>query len=50
MDEFGDEWAYGIDKLDGFAGSAAEALDRIAQAFHEADTSLARALREAGKK
>jgi hypothetical protein len=49
MDEFGDEWAYGIDKLGGFAGSAVEALDRIAQAFHEADTSLARALRKAGE-
>lgn len=49
MDEFGDEWAYGIDKLSGFAGTAVEALDRIEQAFEEADTSLAEALRNASR-
>jgi hypothetical protein len=49
MDEFGSEWAYGIDKLSGFAGSAVEALDRIEQAFEDADTSLAEALRNAGQ-
>jgi hypothetical protein len=48
MDEFGDEWAYGIGKLAEFAGSAVEALDQIERAFEDADTELARALREAG--
>jgi hypothetical protein len=49
MDEFGDEWAYGIGKLSEFAGSAVEALDRIEQAFEAADSALATALREAGE-
>lgn len=49
MDEFGDEWAYGIDKLSGFAGDAVEALDRIEQAFEQADTSLTEALRNASE-
>ena len=48
MDEFGDEWAYGIGKLGGFAADAAEALDRISAAFREADVSLGEALRGAG--
>lgn len=50
LDEFGDEWAYGISKLSEFAGSAVEALNRIEQAFGDADSSLARALLEAGEK
>jgi hypothetical protein len=49
MDEFGDEWAYGIEKLSGFAADAVDALDRIEQAFRDADTSLAQALRQAGE-
>ena len=49
MDEFGDEWAYGIEKLGGFAAHAVVALDRIEQAFRDADTSLAQALRQAGE-
>lgn len=49
MDEFGDEWAYGIEKLGGFAADAVGALDRIEQAFRDADTSLAQALRQAGE-
>jgi hypothetical protein len=44
MDEFGNEWSYGIDKLGDFAGVAVEALDRIEHAFEEADTALAQAL------
>lgn len=47
MDEFGDEWEYGIDKLGEFAESAVDALDQISQAFDEADTDLANALNEA---
>ncbi|MCZ2857872.1 hypothetical protein [Blastococcus sp. VKM Ac-2987] len=48
MDEFGDEWAYGIGRLGGFAADAAEALDSVAAAFREADVSLSAALRDAG--
>ena len=47
MDEFGDEWSYGIGKLGEFAGSAVEALDSVEQAFEDADTNLAQALRQA---
>ncbi|RBY94429.1 hypothetical protein DQ244_03700 [Blastococcus sp. TBT05-19] len=49
MDEFGDEWSYGISKLSEFAGSAVEALDRIAEAFQAADTALAEALEQAAE-
>ncbi|RBY95915.1 hypothetical protein DQ237_12305 [Blastococcus sp. TF02-8] len=49
MDEFGDEWSYGIGKLGEFAGGAVEALDRIAQAFEAADTALAGALQQAAE-
>jgi hypothetical protein len=49
MDEFGSEWAYGIRKLASFAGDAASALDRVEQAFDDADASLAQALRSAGQ-
>jgi hypothetical protein len=49
MDEFGDEWAYGIEKLGGFAAHAVDALDRIEQGFRDADTSLAQALGQAGE-
>ncbi len=48
MDEFGSEWAYGIQKLGSFAGDAASALHKVEQAFDEADASLAQALRDAG--
>lgn len=47
LHEFGDEWAYGIDQLGEFSGTVVEALDRIEQAFEEADVELAAALREA---
>jgi hypothetical protein len=49
MDEFGDEWAYGIEKLGGFAADAVDALDRIERAFRDADASLAQALQQAGE-
>ncbi|WP_347059608.1 hypothetical protein ABC795_03950 [Blastococcus sp. HT6-30] len=48
MDEFGNEWAYGIGRLGRFAADAADALDRISATFRQADASLADALREAG--
>ncbi|WP_346622062.1 hypothetical protein [Blastococcus montanus] len=48
MDEFGDEWSYGIERLGGFAAGAADALARIDEAFRAADTALGDALRRAG--
>ena len=47
MDEFGQEWSYGISKIADFSGSAADALDRLEQAFAEADKSLTDALNKA---
>ena len=47
MDEFGQEWSYGIGKIADFSGSAADALDRLGQAFAEADKSLTDALNKA---
>lgn len=47
MDEFGDEWSYGIGKLAEFAETAVEALDAIEKAFATADEDLAAALAEA---
>lgn len=47
MDEFGEEWEYGIGKLGEFSDSAVDALDQISQAFEEADDNLANALNEA---
>lgn len=45
--EFGSEWEYGISQLGEFSSSVVEALDSIEQAFDEADTNLAQALRDA---
>lgn len=47
LDEFGEEWEYGIGQLARFAGNAAEALDEVETAFRKADEDLARALTEA---
>jgi hypothetical protein len=44
MDEFSDDWDYGIGQLGEFADSVVEALQSIADAFDKADTDLAAAL------
>ncbi len=48
MDEFGDEWSYGIKQLAKFSDRAADALLEIKKSFAGLDDDLARALREAG--
>lgn len=47
INQFGDDWGYGIGKLGEFSGAVVDALDAIEQAFDEADTNLADALNEA---
>ncbi|MFF8655438.1 hypothetical protein [Streptomyces huasconensis] len=50
MDDFGDEWHYGIGQLKKFSTDAAKALDKIEKAFGGLDDALAKALREAAEK
>lgn len=47
MNDFGDEWGYGIGKLSEFSESAVDALTSIDEAFTKADDDLAQALNEA---
>ena len=47
VNEFGDEWGYGIEQLGKFSGSVVKALQSIEDAFDEADTNLAAALDDA---
>lgn len=47
MDDFSDDWNYGIGQLGEFSDSVVEALQSIADAFDEADTNLADALNQA---
>ncbi|MDT0266691.1 hypothetical protein RM844_10340 [Streptomyces sp. DSM 44915] len=47
MDDFGDEWEYGIGKLAEFSDAAADALDEVLAGFREVDEELSRAFQEA---
>ncbi|MET0450105.1 MAG: hypothetical protein ABW004_16960 [Aeromicrobium sp.] len=47
VQEFGDEWQYGIEQLGKYSDGAVEALDAIRDAFDQADTDLADALNAA---
>ncbi|WBB64291.1 hypothetical protein O7599_18035 [Streptomyces sp. WMMC500] len=49
MDDFGDEWSYGIKQLTKFSDRAADALLEIKKSFAGLDEDLAQALREGGK-
>ncbi|GAA2122310.1 hypothetical protein [Streptomyces synnematoformans] len=49
MDDFGDEWSYGIKQLAKFSDRAADALLEIKKSFAGLDDDLARALQEGGK-
>ncbi|WP_062207712.1 hypothetical protein [Streptomyces sp. NBRC 109706] len=44
MDDFGDEWEYGISQLGEFAEEAAAALDEVIRAFQGIDEELASSL------
>ncbi|RMI36850.1 hypothetical protein [Streptomyces triticirhizae] len=46
MDDFGDEWEYGIGKLAEFSDAAATVLDEVLNGFREIDEELARAFPE----
>lgn len=42
MDDFGDEWSYGIKRLTKFSGKASEALLKIKDSFEKLDDELAK--------
>ncbi|MEV0323616.1 hypothetical protein ACIBKX_13560 [Streptomyces sp. NPDC050658] len=46
MDDFGDEWSYGIKELAKFSKSAAKALGKIKKSFEELDDQIADELRK----
>lgn len=48
MDDFGDEWSYGIKQLTKFSGKASEALLKIKESFEKLDDELAK-MGEKGK-
>jgi hypothetical protein len=50
MEEFGDEWSYGIKQLRKFSKGAAKTLDTIEKAFNQLDLDLANELSKAAKK
>lgn len=47
VQEFGDEWKYGIEQLGEYSDGAVTALDAIRDAFDQLDTDLADALNAA---
>ncbi|SBT88559.1 hypothetical protein GA0115233_100381 [Streptomyces sp. DI166] len=47
MDDFGDEWSYGIKQMSKFSKSAAKALGQIKKTFEETDEQFARELEKA---
>ncbi|MEV8320432.1 hypothetical protein AB0Q95_40420 [Streptomyces sp. NPDC059900] len=49
MNDFGDEWSYGIKQISKFSGAAVKALDKIEKAFDQIDDKLAKELEKSGK-
>ncbi|MFF8536215.1 hypothetical protein ACF07B_30370 [Streptomyces sp. NPDC015532] len=49
MDDFGDEWSYGIKQLTKFSGKASEALLKVKESFEKLDHELAEANKAQGK-
>ncbi|MCK8438170.1 hypothetical protein ACWZEH_18745 [Streptomyces sp. QTS137] len=49
MDDFGDEWSYGIKQLTKFSGNASKALLKIKESFEKLDDDLAQAHKNQGK-
>ncbi|MFF4306412.1 hypothetical protein [Streptomyces sp. NPDC001601] len=45
MNDFGDEWSYGIKQIEKFSGAAVKALDGIRKAFEGLDDRVAEELR-----
>ena len=46
MNDFGDEWSYGIKQIKKYSGAAVKALDTMKNEFEELDDKLAEALRK----
>lgn len=46
MNDFGDEWSYGIKQIKKFSSSAVKTLDKMQKAFEEMDDKLAQELRK----
>ncbi|MFJ3665789.1 hypothetical protein ACIPSE_04975 [Streptomyces sp. NPDC090106] len=49
MDDFGDEWSYGIKQLTKFSEAASKALLKVKESFEKLDDELADANRKQGK-
>ncbi|WP_406473896.1 hypothetical protein [Streptomyces sp. NBC_01615] len=49
MDDFGDEWSYGIKQLTKFSDKASEALLKVKESFEKLDHELAEANKHQGK-
>lgn len=49
MDDFGDEWSYGIKQLTKFSEKASKALLKVKESFEKLDDELAEANRNQGK-
>ncbi|MGW1052030.1 hypothetical protein AB5J72_09980 [Streptomyces sp. CG1] len=47
MNDFGDEWSYGIKQIKKFSGAAVKTLDKMKKAFEDFDDELAQELRKA---
>ncbi|MFJ6689628.1 MULTISPECIES: hypothetical protein [Streptomyces] len=50
MDDFGDEWSYGIKQLTKFSEKASKALLTVKEAFEKLDDELAKANKEQAKR
>ncbi|MEV7884230.1 hypothetical protein ACWD3I_37355 [Streptomyces sp. NPDC002817] len=50
MEDFGEEWSYGIKQLRKFSKGAAKTLDTIEKTFDQLDLNLAEELSKAAKK
>ncbi|MFD8723923.1 hypothetical protein ACFV2H_39715 [Streptomyces sp. NPDC059629] len=46
MNDFGDEWSYGIKQIKKYSGATVKALDTMKKEFEELDDKLAEALRK----
>ncbi|WP_282704237.1 hypothetical protein [Streptomyces sp. CC219B] len=47
MNDFGDEWSYGIKQIKKFSDAAVKTLDKMQKAFEDIDDTLAKELRKA---
>ncbi|WP_328552951.1 MULTISPECIES: hypothetical protein [unclassified Streptomyces] len=50
MNDFGDEWSYGIKQIKKFSGAAVKELDKIKRAFEQLDDKLDEELRKSREK